>query len=281
MSLLGNKAFRFNYDIFREYEINITPSKWQITNPTGFSISSETSTGAFWWKPFNYGVEIEKYVASEAQYIFKEIYAWHKRKGITKGNPPDYHNTYGKIYFLNIASQFFEIPKSFIGWGFKKLPQSLLVDKLVAKSLSSQPTSDKKALFTTEVDGHRLNPDYPWFIQTKIDASHDVTVFVCGDKKFTFEKNRDNLKSVDWRLDIDVLSPIKDEWSEAHFTDKELLSLDHFCREANIQWGRIDFMRSKCGKLFFLEFNANGQWVFLDYERKHRLVETVCDYLIA
>jgi hypothetical protein len=30
----------------------------------------------------------------------------------------------------------------------------------------------------------------------------------------------------------------------------------------------------------FLEFNANGQWVFLDYTNEIGLVKTVADYLL-
>lgn len=274
MSLLGHKAFRFNYDIFSEYEVEITPKKWKISNPAGLSISSETSTGAFWWKPFNYGIEIEKFIGSEVRYIFKELYAWHLRKGTAKGNLPDYHNRFGKIYFFNI-------PESYVGWGFKTVPAEILNNKVVAKSLSSEATSDSKALYTTEIDCTKVDANYPWFLQSKIDATHDVTVLVCGEKKFCFEKARDKLKSVDWRLDIDVHSQIKDEWSPACLSQSELTSLDEFCKYTNLNWGRIDFMRSNDGTLYFLEFNANGQWVFLDYERKNMLVEHVRDYLLS
>jgi hypothetical protein len=32
-------------------------------------------------------------------------------------------------------------------------------------------------------------------------------------------------------------------------------------------------------ELVFLEYNANGQWVFLDYSGEDGLVEAVCNYL--
>jgi len=280
MSFLGKKAFRLNYDIFNEYDVSISPKQWKITNPSGHSIDSEISTSAFWWKPFNYGIQFDKYISAEVRYVFKELYAWHLRRGITKGNPPDYHNKFGKIYFLDIASRYFAIPESFVGWGFgdkfkiSKRPNS------VAKSLASEPTSDDKALYTTEVDVQKLDPNYPWFIQDKVDASHDITVFVCGEKKFCFEKSREMLKSIDWRLEINTDTTLFDEWTRVDFSVDEQNALNKFCIDAKINWGRIDFMRSKTGQLFFLEFNANGQWVFLDYERKHRLVEEVCEYLL-
>jgi hypothetical protein len=39
-------------------------------------------------------------------------------------------------------------------------------------------------------------------------------------------------------------------------------------------------MESDDGMLF-LEFNANGQWVFLDYSGEDKLVKTVATYLIG
>jgi hypothetical protein len=45
-----------------------------------------------------------------------------------------------------------------------------------------------------------------------------------------------------------------------------------------IDWGRIDFMELN-NELTFLEYNANGQWVFLDYRNEIGLVDEVVEYL--
>ncbi len=34
------------------------------------------------------------------------------------------------------------------------------------------------------------------------------------------------------------------------------------------------------GELVFLEYNANGQWVFLDYQQKYGLLRSVVKYLV-
>lgn len=283
MSLLGNRAFRFNFDIFHEYEVSITSAEWKITNPTGLSVSSKTSTGAFLWKPFHYGIELEKYVSGEVKYVFRELYAWHQRRGTAKGNSSDYHNKFGKLYFLNLAKDYFVTPETFVGWGFNssRLPEQFSHDKVVAKSLAGSTSDSGGVLFTTPVDHTRLDPKFPWFLQSLIESTYDITVFVCGDKKFCFQRDRGALKGVDWRQEIDDKAPMKDEWDRIYFNPGESKALDDFCLAASITWGRIDFLRAKSGELVFLEFNANGQWVFLDYERKNRLAETVVDYLLS
>jgi hypothetical protein len=56
-------------------------------------------------------------------------------------------------------------------------------------------------------------------------------------------------------------------------------SISDFNKALKIDWGRIDFMGS-IDELIFLEFNANGQWVFLDLSGDDGLVKIVSDYLM-
>jgi len=49
-----------------------------------------------------------------------------------------------------------------------------------------------------------------------------------------------------------------------------------------VEFGRYDFMTvGETDELVFLEFNANGQWVFLDPFDKHGLLQCVTDWLKA
>ena len=275
---LGNKVFRLNYNIFQDYSLELTPDFWKITNPLGHSISSSDITSCFWWKAFNLPIENQdNYVVEEVKNIFREIYNWSRLRGLVKGNPFDFHNHLGKVNLLEIAKNHFQIPKSLIslkcaGVGdLGNLP-------IVAKSLTSALTNTKASLLTTEVDKARLHPDFPWFLQEKIVSDFDVTVFVCADSLFAYQRDRKNLKGLDWRgeqaLDIN-----QKEWFRFELSSVEKSSINSFCKEISVDWGRLDFM--KVGNdLVFLEFNANGQWVFLDYSGEDGLVKTVADYLI-
>lgn len=174
--------------------------------------------------------------------------------------PPDFHNRHGKISILSIAENYFDIPETLVTWGFSLLPYS---DVMVAKSLSSSFTSTNQVLFTSPVNPWQLDPDYPWYLQEKIEAIADTTVFVCGSNLFCFDRDRSNLQGVDWRAEQDF-SGQSEEWILNDLSPKDEVGIRLFCRDLGIDWGRIDFLRTKENKLIFLEYNANGQWVFLD-----------------
>lgn len=275
LSSFKEKAFRFNFDLYKDYEFELTPNYWSITNPTGHSISSQTITGLWWWKAFNYTAHDEPFINEELKLIFRELSSWALRRKLVKGNLPDFHNRLGKIAILEVAKQYFEIPDTLLTWGFKSPPN---ISDAVAKSLSSGLTTTNKALFTTSVDTSRLDPNFPWFLQSKIEATADTTVFICGSKLFCFDRDRSDLTGLDWRNEQNFTFQ-KEEWILKELTPNEDKNIRMFCQELNVDWGRIDLLRKSNGELVFLEYNANGQWVFLDYSNKHGLLDAVLNYL--
>jgi len=276
---VGQKVFRFNYDIFKEYRLEFFKDSWRITNPTGHSISSENISSCFWWKAFNYPITNEDpFIVEEVSYIFKEIYTWCELRGLVKGNPPDYHNHYGKLNLLNTASKYFKTPKTLFslnGEGIRLLDKS----SVVAKSLTATLTSNKGTLLTTEIDIKKIDTKYPWFLQEKINSDFDITVFICQKHIYAYERSRKNLKGLDWRGEQNADVKVK-EWFKFELNESDIRAINGFCKDINVEWGRIDFMRAEEG-LIFLEFNANGQWVFLDYFGEAGLVKIVSDYLTA
>ena len=278
VSELKDKVFRFNYDLFKDYTFEFRPDYWKISNPSGHTISSDTVTSAFWWKAFNfYLMDQEKLIVEEVKYVFRELYHWCRLKGIAKGNPHDFHNHLGKMNILNIAKNHFEIPETLATFrlgGVDKLQS----ESVVAKSFTSGLTTTNKAMFTTKVNTQQLHPDFPWLLQSLIESDADVTIFICGAKHFAYFRDRSQLKGLDWRneqtFDIDTK-----EWIRFELTQAETTSTSNFCKDINVDWGRIDLMRTPKG-LVFLDFNANGQWVFLDYNGDDGLVRTVVEYLL-
>jgi hypothetical protein len=274
----SSNCFRFNYDLYKDYKLLFTPSYWTISNPTGHCINSNNVTCAFWWKAFNsYIQDHEEFIVEEVKYIFREIYHWCRLKGIAKGNPHDFHNHLGKMNLLNIASKHFKTPDTLITFklaGVDKLPNK----KFVAKSLTSGLTTTNKALFTTAVNLKQLHPDYPWFLQEQIDSKSDITIFICGQNYFAYYRDRTGLKGLDWRAEQNFENPLFKEWIRFELSEKQIKAISNFNKDINVNWGRIDFMGS-IDELIFLEFNANGQWVFLDYSGEDELVKKVSQYL--
>lgn len=275
---LGKQVFRFNYDLFQDYYLAFSPQGWTITNPVGHSISSETVTSAFWWKSFSYFlVDQDKFIVEEVKYVFRELYNWCRIRGLAKGNAHDFHNRLGKMNLLQIAARHFQIPKTLAT--FRLAGISDFHDRsTVAKSFSSGLTVTNRALMTTEIDSTRLDPSFPWYLQERIESSADVTIFVCGNKLFAYERDRSALKGLDWRAEQSFNPEIK-EWIRFDLTEDQSSAVRAFCRDIDVDWGRLDLMRTESG-LVFLEFNANGQWVFLDYSGEDGLVDTVASYLM-
>jgi hypothetical protein len=162
------------------------------------------------------------------------------------------------------------------GGGVEKLAGK----NIVAKSFTSGLTTTNKALMTTAVDATTLHPDFPWYLQEKIESNADITIFICGKNLFAYERDRSSLVGLDWRLEQSFDGKQK-EWYRFELTHSELKQTQNFCKELNVDWGRIDLMRSRQGDLIFLEFNANGQWVVLDYANSDGLVDYVADYILG
>jgi hypothetical protein len=277
VSKLGERVFRFNFDLYNEYELAFTPSFWSITNPVGLSIDSNTVTTAFWWKVFNYYLlDEEQFLVEEVKYIFRELYHHCRLRGLIRGVPHDFHNHYGKLNILNIAAKYFRVPETLATFRLAGV-RNFASKSVVAKSFSSGLTTTNKALFTTEVNKSALHPDFPWFLQEKIDSTADITIFICGDMLFAFERSRRQLKGLDWRAEQTFDTAIE-EWSPFHLSCSVTNSVWSTCKDLSVDWGRMDLMRQG-DELVFLEYNANGQWVFLDYQQKYGLLDAVTTYL--
>jgi hypothetical protein len=277
-SRIGAKGFRFNYDIFSDYTVAFRPSCWSIENPTGFKIDSTTATAALWWKAFNYFVDQEDFIAEEVKYIFREIYGWFLARNLTRGTPPEFHRYNGKINLLRAAKAHFAVPETICGWGNKIQLAKFSTEQIVAKSLTSGLTSTNRALFTTEVQFSKLDVRYPWYLQERIDAKSDVTIFVCGQRLFPFERDRSQLKGLDWRNQDDFFSS-EQLWHPFALSKQQIKSVRAFLSDIGVDWGRLDFMWTG-SKLIFLEYNANGQFVFLDDNNRFGLLDAVVDYLL-
>lgn len=275
----GNDIFRLNTNAWTDYRIAFTQNGWEISNiKNGRSINSVTVTGALWWKAFSTLTDDDNYVKEEIKYIITDIYGWCLDAGIVKGNPPFYHKKFGKLTILGKAKNYFLTPPTVATVGLLGV-DTLRNKSVVAKSLSSEPTNEKKVLMTTEVDVSRLNPAYPWCLQEKIDSAWDVTVFDCNRRCFPFKRDRTKLKGLDWRAE-QFSNEIPVEWRPFELHSEDERRLQALSDDLNIEFGRYDFLTSgRSDQLVFLELNANGQWLFLDPESKHGLLECVVSWL--
>lgn len=281
VAMLEKNVFRLNFDLWKDYNIDFTPVGWRISNPAGHEITSETVSKAFFWKPFDYFITDDKLVSSEIKYIFRELYGWCVSRGMLKGTPFYYHQQLGKMNILSIAKQFFEIPKTLVTVGLSDIKQ-LETTSVVVKSLSSEVSNDDKVLMTTLVDTAQLDPGFPWYLQTKVESDWDITVFLCGDKLFPFRRSRKNLKGIDWRAEQSLDWRDPKSWFPFDLNADDTEKLLALSATLKVDYGRYDFMLcSETNNLVFLEYNANGQWTFLDVHNEYGLLDQVVHYLTS
>lgn len=267
--------FRLNLDDFRQYQFTFSNEYWEIKNPVGLAINSESASACFWWKAFMYQVDTDKYVKEEIKVFAESIYSWFVTRGINLGNPPYLEQAWGKFRQADVASKYMTVPPQYLGWGKDFLSGFNHDKEMVAKSISGNLTESAKALFTTEVEPYSLDPSYPWYLQEKVESEVDITIQVVGDKLFAFEKSRGELVGIDWRKEqFTSQAP----WVQVTLPPDDESAIKQFLAEVGITWGRMDFLRES-GELKFLELNPNGQWVFLDANNESGLLSAVASYL--
>lgn len=274
-------VFRLNFDLFHDYALNLTPNFWSIEDPSGRKITSDTVTACLWWKAFSFTPPVEdKLLLAELKYTFKELYSWCKLHNLCKGNPPWWHNECGKINALNIASKYFPIPNTLVTWNHSGLDESSLISKpAITKTLDTVLSDDNEAIFAQAVDVKKTDPKYQWFFQEEVSVQWDLTVYITGRRLFAFKRDRSNLSGLDWRAEQD-LTDENEEWLPYELSQKDSKSLLLLSDELKIESGRYDFMLDETySRLTFLEFNATGQWLFLDYRKKYGLLEATIDWL--
>ena len=280
VSQIGEGVFRFNYDLWRDYDVTVTPDYWSIKNPLGHKIDSESASACFWWKALSYFPgATDRHVKAEVKYFMRDLYGWFQSRGMAKGNPPEYHNTFGKMTILGKAKQYFRVPETAFSIGLNNLNH--LNENLIVKSMSSEISDEDSVLMTTEIpDLKSLDPQFPWFIQDKIESLWDVTVFLCNGAIFAFKRSREELSGVDWRAEQNFKFE-EQEWFPFELASDNAANLKKFAQDLGLEFGRFDFMsdRSNLEELYFLEVNASGQWVFLDIENRYGLLKAVTDWL--
>jgi len=270
---LHGTFLRINIDKLEMVKLQFEPDRWDIFDGNAHLDSSEPSQ-CWMWKCGLDRDEADNFFLAEIEYTFREVYAWYQRRKLTRGNAPDYHKTKGKMYFLSEASKFFHTPNSVI-----TLNSTLqLKHDLVAKSLASEPFSDGRVLYTSRIDSRDIDESNLWFFQEFQNSDLDITVYFAGSTFFSFARERRLGESIDWRQDIS-LDPYAKRWQPIELFKEHNRQIDKFRTELGIEWGRADFLMSPKNDLIFLEYNANGQFGFLDPEGKNGLLDAIAGYL--
>jgi len=279
---LGNdRVFRFNLDLWREYEIAIDPEGCRFVNRAGRTITEKDVAKVLWRRPRTSrqlfperDVPREQaYEDEEMAYAMREVWNRLYYAGRAVLIDPCSDQLSGKLIQARIARRYFSVPDWKMVSGDSRSSGESAV---VAKSLTSRRVEARTTLYTSRVEEKELAPSSPWFIQQCIQADRDVTVVFVRGSLFVFEFRRALLPKgiVDWRLAVERDPSLAGRWTAHELPGALRKGIEGFMRDMGLHYGRLDFLLA--GKTYwFLEVNPNGEWGWLDPDGQAGILDTL------
>ncbi len=283
VSELGSEnVFRFNFDLWSEYEIYIGPEDFEIKNPAGNAVNTKNVAKVYWRKPIQtrtlfpegtYSPE-DMYAEDELWYAARDLINLHWEKGKVVLVEPLAEMRVGKFVQLRAAQGLFEAP----AWKFLRgSPRRFTGEKQsVVKSLTLNRIADRAVMYATKVPEHELDPREPWFIQDFVDAAADITIVYVRGKIFAFELERGFTdQSIDWR--VVSLDPSFSNWMPHNLPEKIAARVREYMTRLSLDYGRLDLLLTKSGEYMFLEVNPNGEWGWLDPSGENGILPAIVE----
>lgn len=272
-------VFRFNIDLWRDYDIEISHDSFFIQDPTGRRVDEKTVQACYWRKPsfddavaIPAGGSLDGWIKSQWRYVTREVWNICRNAGKARLVSPASEPCFGKVLQLRLAQKYFRVPK----WFFvKSSSQKETSFPTVAKSLTMEFVENFKVFYTRRVDPTALDCAYPWFLQSEVDASHDLTVVYVAGRCFGFTLDRELFEGIDWRIDI---NRVEHPWEDYELGPDLTRNICAFMDEARLSYGRLDFLL-KDGEAWFLEVNPNGQYAWLDQSGRQGMMAAIIEEL--
>ena len=270
--------FRFNIDLWRDYQWEIGPDDFTIKDPHG-RICHESEVRAVYLRKLLFephlieipvGGSEEHWVRSELEQVWLGLRDWAHETGKLALVAPSAAGRWSKIRQMKGAKRFFRLPD----WRMVHAAASDLKPPVVVKTLAAANVGGGGIVTVREVEEEKLSQAFPWFLQRSVvDATHDVTVAWVDGETFAYEIDRRLFDGVDCRL---VPSDANAKWTLCQLSEEESAAICAFMRHTGLKFGRLDFLRDAEG-LWFLEVNPNGQFAWLDPWGENGLLKAVAD----
>ncbi len=116
----------------------------------------------------------------------------------------------------------------------------------------------------------------PVICQEFIDKVCDIRVTIIGDKIFTAKIFSHSKKSkIDFRTDYKNLT--YEEYKLSKNIENILFKLNRYY---NLNYSAIDLIQDKEGKIYFLEINPNGQYLWIENALNLPISKSIADFII-
>lgn len=263
--------FRWNIDLWQNYEISVTPTSFTLTDPTGRKINlGDRNLFLLWRKPFinlmnfdelSVAVEDQNLARDQVRQWLHSVVARMMRDGRVRLVEPYADQRLPKLFQLHEAKHFFYVPQSLFSIDEKP---KMFGPMMITKPLGDPSVGDGNIFYTNFINGDDLSRPYPWFVQEALVGGSDITCVYINGRSHFFECDfaRSEI-AIDWRTEINTES--QSSWHPL-LSDK-IGSWSHdvssFMTHLGLHYGRLDFILQG-DRLFFLECNSNGQFGWLD-----------------
>lgn len=275
--------YRFNTDLFCDYEINISDFKgWTIRNRY-WEISEIDIHSIYYRKPSL--PKLNGYEEKYHSYMYNEMLSTIKGitevfDGICLSKPSILNKSENKIYQLRIAEKVgFRTPKSLITNSSEQAKEFCKKRKSIVKPLSiGKITHGNRTSFiqtnlvnlNTEISQLEMSPVY---FQEYMPKDYELRVTVVDDKFYSVRI--DTNEKVDWRKKGSVNFYSIYELPEN--IKQKCLEMMKIC---NLKFGAFDFIVNE-GEYIFLEVNPNGQWYWLEEALKLDISDSIFHFLVG
>ena len=272
------EVFRFNINLWQEYEWSVDGRGFILRDPTG-RVCRDDDTHAVYLRKLYFtppmidvpaGGSEESWTRSEIEAVWLGLRDIAMESGRLALVHPSPRGRWNKMRQMRVAARYFRVPE----WAAYHTPNAPLEAPLVVKAFGQNHIGNGGVLMVRQVDPAKLSPEYPWFVQrTVAGATHDVTVACVAGRFFAYQLSRGLFDGVDCRF-----SSTMDDlpWEPCTLTTEENQSIREFMHATGLSFGRIDFLRDS-GGLWFLEVNPNGQFAWLDPHGENGLLDAVAE----
>ncbi len=226
-----------------------------------------------WWRKPNYIEKNNKYLKNinlsnmaeveKRNFLIGTIMNIPIREWVN--NILDMEKTNYKIHQLNIAQKnALSVPNTVIT-NKKEAIKKIFTDKFIMKSIRSQSFGLEngvlKTTLTTVSDIDKIDLNFsPVIVQEYIEKICDIRVTIIGDKVFTAKIFPLSEKAkVDFRTDYKNLR--HEIFELPKDIEKKLLAINKYY---HLNYSAIDLIEDKNGKIYFLEINPNGQYLWIE-----------------
>lgn len=272
--------FRFNLDLFSQYQVVVDNDGFKITNQYS-QVTTATCKSIYYRKPALENLD-GVFDAQYHSFAHKEALAFiegiaESFDGICLSRPSIMRKANNKIYQAVIAK----------GVGLN-LPNMAVTNNLSQMSEVNVNSAIVKPIATglvmhgaikEFVQTNKFNPDFesdslkyaPAYFQDFINKDYEVRVTFVGERAFPVKILSEN--NIDWRKPNNKVKYINCE-IPGEIYSKCIL----FMNACDMQFGCFDFI-VKDDEWFFLEMNANGQWAWLQFETGIDIASAIVGFL--